>query len=105
MATQVTASWVIGDLVDITLPEDETVEGGREWVDGRVGMLKQLAHVRDFANLGGDLTPEVDMDHFIVSVDHDKAKGEYALARVHVGWMQEHTCNGSCPTVHPCRLG
>ena len=106
---QVQASWVLGDLVDITVPdegeEDTELEHGRRWVDGRVGMLKSIAHVRDFSIQGGNLRPELDLDHFIVVVDHDKAKGEYALARVPISWMRPHSCKGDCPTIHSCLFG
>lgn len=97
--------WALGELVNITVPDEEGEASGRRWVHQRVGMLKHLAHVRDFSNTQGDLTPEQDLNHFIVSVDHDKAKGEYALARVPIAWMRHHDCNGTCPEVHPCQVG
>ena len=102
---QVQANWVLGDLVNITVPDDEGEDTGRRWVDGRVGMLKSMAHIRDFSIQGGNLQPEIDIDHFIVIVDHDKAKGEYALARVPLAWMHPHSCNGTCPSIHSCLFG
>ena len=102
---QVQASWVLGDLVQISVPNGEEEDTGRRWVNGRVGMLKSIAHVRDFSLQGGNLRPEVDLEYFIVVVDHDKAKGEYALARVPIAWMRPHSCNGTCPSIHSCLLG
>ena len=102
---QVQAKWVLGDLVQNSVPDGEEEDTGRRWVDGRVGMLKSMAHVRDFSTRDGNFQPEIDFDHFIVAVDHDKAKGEYALARVPLAWMHPHSCNGTCPSIHSCLLG
>jgi hypothetical protein len=95
-----------GDMVRIS----EHRLRGYEWTVGAVGSVKLQAHVRDFdarhipkarreAN-----TPPLRPGWWVVSVEHRRAKGGFALATLPEECLAPHACTARCPK-HLCMLG
>ena len=77
---------------------DHDVEGLR-WTVGQVGYVKAPAHIEDFdANYpGGTVSiPPVFPGDWIVSLDHNRAKGGYAYASLSEDCLAPHACTSRC---------
>ncbi len=96
----------VGDLVRVSQHPFK----GYEWTTGAVGCIKGPAHERDFDTRSVPkkrrvaATPPIKPDWWIVSVDHSKAKGGYALAVLPTINLAPHACTSRCEA-HRCQLG